>query len=205
MVKDQIEKAELAASLAAAETSPSTATVTPSASVDDEFAGLEDDDTTSTKSSKMAEPTYAPPLYTMGDLKIVSSLYDSVTEWLTEKLAEQDKLPATADPVILGKDLAAKAKALNDAGMDLIMRSMKQPPKSKRSSTKSKSKLKTKKTSGTKTDASEKAQKTIDFGDEGQPMFRAGEDGELPSEEEILEAIRTHNGGIDGERPHDEL
>lgn len=156
------------------------ATATPSASVDD-FAGLEDEDETATSSAPSEAETLTPPTYTTEDLTVPQTLYDSISEWLTEKLAEQEKLPPTADPVILVRDIAAKVKQLQDAQMALVTKSMRRPYQSKKP-TKPKS-TKSKKAKTSKTEAAD-AEKTIDFG--GKPFIQVGTDDEMPSEEEIL-------------------
>ncbi len=206
----------------------STTTATPS-SVDD-FAGLEDEATTTT-SALVQEETLDPPTYTEADLILPQSLYEVVSKWLDEKIAEQDKLGPTDDPVLLSKDLASRAKQLQDVHVELIMKSM-QVPKSKRPPVKPK-KAKTKKTAkkdkSSKTKSGEKPGKTLEFDDEGNPAFRFGEDGELPSEEEFLAFIQKSKAeqeakeadekasagdkpamkdgakGTDEEKPHDEL
>jgi hypoxia up-regulated 1 len=69
------------------------------------------------------------------------------------------------------------------------MKSMQRPYKSKRPTTKPKKKPKktsTKKAKGSKTGSAEKAEQTLDFTDDGMPSFKIGEDGEMPSEEEIM-------------------
>jgi hypoxia up-regulated 1 len=155
-----------------------------------DFEGLEDDEATETTTAPIEEVTLDPPVYVKGDLIKPQEQYDTISKWLEEKLAEQEKLSETADPVLLSKDLIAKAKALTDTHVDLIMKSMKQPYKSKRPTSKLKKpkakKTSTKKKNGSKTGSSEKAEKTLDFTEDGKPSFRVGEDGEMPTEEEIL-------------------
>lgn len=92
--------------------------------------------------------------------------------------------------MLLTKDLTAKAKELTDMHVDLILKAMKQAPKSKRPTTKPKKtkpkKTSTKKVKGSKTDSAEKGEKTLGFTEDGMPSFKIGEDGEMPSEEEIM-------------------
>lgn len=178
-------------SAASAGTTPS-----PSPSVDD-FADLEDEPSTETVSAPPEEETLDPPVYKEADLTKPQALYDSISAWLVIKIAEQEMLEITADPVLLTKDLTAKAKELSDLQVDLIMKSMKQPFKSKRPTTKPKKAAKPKKTKSkssksSKTDSAEKAGKTLDINDEGMPMFKVGEDGELPSEEDIMAFIEKN-------------
>ena len=163
---------------------------TTAAPTSNEFEGLEDEEATETTSAPVEEETLDPPVYQKGDLIKPQASFDSISAWLTEKLAEQEKLSETADPVLLTKDLVAKAKELTDMHVDLIMKSMKQPYKAKRPTTKPKKtkpkKTSTKKVKGSKTDSAEKGEKTLGFTEDGMPSFKIGEDGELPSEEEIM-------------------
>jgi hypoxia up-regulated 1 len=197
--------------------SASTSSPTPSPSkVDDEFEGLVDEESTTTTSAPVEEETPPPLSYSADDIKPLQTLYDEVSAWLTEKLAEQDKLSAAADPALLVKDLEAKAKLLQDARVDLVLKGMKVPRQPKKPTSKAKKTPKTKKSkSAKKTDSAEKAEKTLEFNGEGQPMFKVGEDGQLPSEEEILEFIRKSKAEnaeagegesvADGGKKHDEL
>ncbi|TVY37928.1 Hypoxia up-regulated protein [Lachnellula subtilissima] len=195
-IKDQIANdtkahASFSASKSSA-ASASTTSATPSPSSVDDFADLEDEPSTETVSSPPEEATLAPPVYTEADLAHPQSLYVSISSWLTTKLTEQEALAITADPVLLTKDMAAKAKELQDMQVELVMKGMRQPPKVNRPTTKSKKQSKPKKTKtksksgGKKTDSAEKPEKTLDFDDQGMPMFKVGEDGEMPSEEEIM-------------------
>ncbi|KAA8572266.1 hypothetical protein EYC84_002892 [Monilinia fructicola] len=164
----------------------------------DEFGNLEDEDLAGPPSSTVTaapeEETLAPPVYTEADLVGAQELYDSVSKWLSEVQEQQEKLPATADPVLLNKDLAEKTKQLQDIGVELIMKSMKQPYKSgrksekpKKSNTKSKSKSKSKSKKSKKTDG--KAGKGSEA-EEGEPLYREGTPGDMPSQEQIQEAIK---------------
>jgi hypoxia up-regulated 1 len=120
-------------------------------------------------------------------LIVPQSLYESVSTWLEEKLALQEKLTPTDDPALLVADLEAKAKQLTDVQVDLIMKSMKKPYKSKRP-TKPKSSSKSKKPK--KTASANVAEES--FG--GKPFFNVGPDDEMPSEEEILSWLETQKG-----------
>ncbi|KAF4630820.1 hypothetical protein G7Y89_g7318 [Cudoniella acicularis] len=174
-----------------------TTTAAPSPSVD-EFEGLEDEPPTETTSAPPEEETLDPPVYTEADLIKPQPLCDSIFEWLTFNLAEQEKLDITSDPVLLTKDLEAKTKGLQDLQVELIMKSMKQPSKSKRSTAKTKKASKPKKMKSkstfSKTDVAEKAEKTLDFDvdEQGVLIFKVGRDGKLPSEEEILAFIEKN-------------
>ena len=181
--------AEFSASKSAASANPT------KSATDDEFADLEDD-ATATTTAPPEEETLDPPTYTTEDLVRPQALYDSVTTWLAEKLAEQEKLLQTADPVLLIKDLQAKTKELTDMHVEILMKSMKRPFKSSRKPAKpSKSKSKKNKS---KTDSADKAGASLDFGDGSKPpIFKVGEDGEFNEEELLafLEKQQGYNGG----------
>ncbi|KAF7864390.1 hypothetical protein EAF04_006524 [Stromatinia cepivora] len=215
-VKEQIKnETEAQSSFSASKSSASASPKTTSTVTVDDFADLEDDEIAGSASSTVTAPpeeeTMNPPIYTEADLVGPQELYDSISKWLAELLEQQEKLAATADPVLLIKDLTEKTKQLQDAGVELIMKSMKQPYKSSRKPTPksdkpkkaTKSKSKTKKSKKTGTATAEEADATIDLGfggadgkagggaeGEGTPMFKVGENDEMPSEEQILEAIR---------------
>jgi hypoxia up-regulated 1 len=119
------------------------------------------------------------------DLVLPQTLYDTISKWLEEKLAEQEKLPVTADPVILVKDIATKTKQLQDATVDLLSRSMRKPYKNKKPAPKPKtSSSKKPKATSTK---SAGAEKTLDF--EGKPFVTVNPGDDMPTEEQILEWI----------------
>lgn len=182
-VTGQIENDTKIHSSFSASKSAASANPTKSATVD-EFADLEDD-ATATESAPLEEETLEPPIYTTDDLVLPQSLYDSVTTWLTEQLAEQEKLPPTADPVLLVKDLTAKTKELTDMHVDILMKSMKRPYKTSRKPVKPPKGAKIKKNKS-KTDSADKAEASLEFGDGNKPpIFKVGEDGEF-NEEELL-------------------
>ncbi|KAH7342642.1 Hsp70 protein-domain-containing protein [Rhexocercosporidium sp. MPI-PUGE-AT-0058] len=198
------------------------AKVTPSP-VSDEFADLEDEESSPTTSAPVEEETLDPPIYKMSDLTDLQEIFDTTTSWLAEKLAQQEKLKATDDPILLAKDLTAKAKLLTDSHVELIVKSMKKPYKSSRPTTKKAPKKpkakKTKKSGGSKTESATKGEKTLDFNEKGQPSFKIGEDGKMPTEEEIMDFIKKSQAesaakdAADGtakestadEKTHDEL
>jgi len=186
------------ADFSSSKSAASTAKTTPSPiSTPEEFAGLEDDEPTTTTSAPVEEQTMDPPVYTDADLIVPQSQYDTISVWLSEKLVEQEKLGPTDDPVMLSKDLEAKAKILTDIHVELIMKSMRKPFKSSRSTPKSKPKAKKtskKKSKGSKTDAADPSQ-TLKFDTDSMPAFTMGPDGELPSEEEILAFIEKSKKG----------
>ena len=147
VVKQQREAQVLAESKAASdsEAAKSQTTTAPSTSTDD-FAGLEDE--TARASSSTISPASSLPAstYSENDLNAILQKDETVKKWLDEKMAEQEKLSPTDDPVLLSSELSAKSKELNDVVMSLLTKQMKTPPKPK----KSKSKSKTTKTSSTK-------------------------------------------------------
>ncbi|KUJ21598.1 actin-like ATPase domain-containing protein [Mollisia scopiformis] len=193
IANDTKAHAEFSASKSAA----STAKTTPApSSTPDEFAGLEDDEATTTTTAPVEEATLDPPVYSEADLILPQSQYDTISKWLSEKLSEQEKLGPTDDPVMLSKDLEAKAKTLTDIHVELIMKSMRKPFKSSRPPPKPKSKPKKtsskKKGKGSKTESVDPASMTMNYGQGGKPMFTLGPDGELPSEEEILAFVEQN-------------
>jgi len=143
VIKQQIEAqsaADVATSAAAASASEeaSSQTTEPPSSTDD-FADLDDETATSSTTSTAAAPKPPPPMfsYSEEDLKAVTDAQESVESWLNNKLAEQEKLSATDDPVILSSDMAAKSKELNEMVMNLLTKQMKTPPKPKKPKVKS--------------------------------------------------------------------
>lgn len=206
-IKEQIREAEeFASSMSAAATSSveaaSSVTEAPSHDAGD-FDGLEDEETTTTSTTTAVEDRGpAPPLYTLDDMKELTELYDSIVSWLEEKIADQEKLPETADPVLLVKEITEKTKKLEQAGVDMAMRSVRKFESKfnkKNSSSKKSSKTKTK-TKKTKTTTGS-SQPTIDL--------KFGEDGEMPSAEEIEEMIKKmseeQKSKDEAKTKHDEL
>ncbi|KAK4238829.1 putative heat shock protein family 70 protein [Achaetomium macrosporum] len=187
------KSASSASSTSTTSTETSTTTAPPSSSSGD-FDGLEDDDTasrttTTTAADPMEELTKergpVPPLYTLEDLKESEDLHASISAWLEEKLAAQEKLGATDDPVLLVKDLTEKREKLDKAGMDLAMKAVRNFERRKASGEKDKDKKKgngkkAKKASGTESSA-KPAQTT---------KLKPGEDGKMPSQEEIDEMLK---------------
>ena len=198
VVREQAEKAAAAASISTP-TEPET-TAAPSAN-DDEFAGL--DDEPSTTSTVPPEPKIPNlPTYTPEDLTEITSVYDSTQEWLTKKLAEQEKLAVYQDPVMLATDIDTKAKQLNKVVMDLLQKKMRVPPKPKASTKpKTKSTSKTKKVTSTTSAAKGKATDT-EAKPEDSPVMDSGEGGKMPSMEEVLEEIERQKAK---DKEHDEL
>jgi hypoxia up-regulated 1 len=210
-IKEQIvndTKAHESFSASKLSSSKATPTPTPSTKVDD-FDGLEDEAPTSTDDLPEPEETMNPPTYSSVDIIKPQNLFDEITAWLTAKLAEQEKLIETADPVLLSKDLESRSKLLQEVQVELIMKSMQQPFKSSRPPKKTKKVPKVKKTKAakkSKTKSADGAAKTgeneplFKVGEDGKPIFKVGEDGEMPSEEEILAFIEKakRGDGVEG-------
>ena len=190
LVKQESDKAaEAAASASAASVSleaeaPSTPTST--SVVDDGFADLEDEPSTTPIESAAVTNVPKIPAYTPEDLTELSRVHESVQNWLEEKLAEQDKLSLSDDPVILSSDLAAKSKELNRVVMEVIQKKMQIPPrpkssgKSRTSKTKSAKKSKTSKSATTSSAESVAPVETkVDFEED---TVKLGGDGNVKDE-----------------------
>lgn len=158
MVRQQAEKASEAAASASASSasssSQSQATPQTTSTVDDGFADLEEEP--STTSTKPAPTPKVPemPTYSAEDVADMARTHESIKKWLDEKLAEQEELGPTDDPVILSSDLAAKSKELNKVVMEVLQKKMQVPPKPKSSSKAKKSKTKSTKKSKTTSSSS---------------------------------------------------
>ncbi len=214
-MKSQIKAAEEMSSSIASESS-STTTAEPSSSTSNDFEGLEDEETTSstttTTSSQAPFSTPAMPQYTKEDLDEVVAIYETVNAWFVAKLAEQEALPPTADPILLVEEIHAKSQELTTASMNVIMKAMKIPEReraqwgdygsgggSSSSSKKSKTKTtssKSKKAKATKSKSSKGPKMTeIDLGDgKKKTMFEMNAD---MTEEEIAAALEAQFGAGD--------
>ncbi|KAI1330573.1 actin-like ATPase domain-containing protein [Xylariaceae sp. FL0255] len=217
-IKKAIQEAEeYASSLSSsASVSASTTTGTTETTVGDpnitpapsgEFDGLEDDETTSTSTTTATQKRGpAPPLYSLDDMKDLTTLYESILSWLDEKIAEQEKLPATADPVLLIKDIQEKTKQLEQAGVDMAMRSVKRFESRQKKAKSSSKSSKTKSKKSTKTDT-DNAEATIDL-KAGENYIKLGEDGEFNAEEleKLIEKMQQEQKAKDeAKEKHDEL
>ena len=147
VVQQQREAQVLAESKAASgsDAAESQTTPAPSTSTDD-FADLDDDTASVSSSTISAAPDVPASIYSEEDVNAILLKEKAVQEWLDEKIAEQEALSPTDDPVLFSSELSAKSKELNDVVMSLLTKQMKTPPKPKKSKTKSK----TRKTSSTK-------------------------------------------------------
>lgn len=172
--------ASASASSSIASSSDSTTTA-PASSATGDFDGLEDDASTTTATPdpmKVLEKDLGPvpPLYSLEDLKESEDLYTSISAWLELKVAEQEKLGPTDDPVLTVKDLQEKREKLDKAGMALAMKGVKNFEKTqqkakggKASNGKAKasgSKASSTKKNGKATKASEKPAKETTVSDE---------------------------------------
>lgn len=159
VVKQQREAQVPAESKAASDSdrAKSQTTTAPSTSTDD-FADLDHETATVSSSTTSADQNLPASIYSEEDVNAIVQKEDSVKKWLEEKLAEQEKLLPTDDPVLLSSELSAKSKEINDLVMRLLTKQMKTPPKPK----KSKSRPKATKTSSTK--AIDKDSSTVEFG-----------------------------------------
>ncbi|KAK6439972.1 lumenal Hsp70 protein, partial [Oleoguttula sp. CCFEE 5521] len=227
--------AEAAASASATPAADTDADVEPA---DGDAVAASSSSSSSSTSSASAEPpkptTYS---FTSEDLTLISGVYNDVSTWFTEQSAAQKKLSAHEDPVLLTSDLEAKEARLQDVMQQLVAKKLRfaneyaggqqQSGSSKKSKTSSKSKSakssKTKKgkssstatgKAGSVTPKASKAaesEKGKEKAKKGPTFITMGADGKMPTEEEILKAVRE-NGAEDGEgegesegKGHDEL
>ncbi|GKT87328.1 heat shock protein 70-like protein [Colletotrichum tofieldiae] len=167
-----------------------------------------------------------PPLYKREDVEVVEDLYESTTKWLKEMEKKQDVLAATADPVLLVKDLQAKRDKLDKAGMDLAMKGVKNfEGKTKKANKGAKSK-KTKSTATASTSSTASASsgepkkekstttvpsksstaepeppagRTVELPGGGSYVQFGGGDGDTPSEAEIEEILKKFEQSQQGQ------
>nr|POF03432.1 hypoxia up-regulated protein 1 [Quercus suber] len=201
MVKEQIEKAS--AAQAAASSHTSTASTSSSSAADDA------DDLEETSTDTAAPPKYTDPIsfspYSTADLTAIRDAYESITSWLEEKEAAQKALRADEAPVLLIKDIEAKASTLSSVMSDLIYKrtraekasasassaSASSSSASVRRAKASRSKKSSASTSSPTTTLApdESATPVADSQDEEPPFVTVGGDEEMPSEEELLEMM----------------
>ncbi|KAF4447711.1 hypoxia up-regulated 1 [Fusarium austroafricanum] len=169
-----------------------------------EFDGLEDDDSAAATARKMEqvikEKGPIPPLYTLEDLKEVIDLQKSTQDWLNEIEAKQAKLAATADPVLLIKDLQAKRDKLEKASVAVALKGARKVEEKNREAKKAAKEAK-KKSKGkkSKTASGEPSQETVQLNAEDFMK-----DGEIDKEqlEKILADMKKQN---EKKETHDEL
>lgn len=167
MIKGMLEKAaqdvsSTASSVASSATESISSIVSPSGVGDD----LDDEpyaSSTAVKASETDDAVPKPYEYTQEDLSSVEKIYASVSSWLEEKSAAQEKLSTYDDPAILVADLEAKAKQVGTAVSDVIMKQIKmqKPPKSKKPKT-----SKSKKTKSSTATTGSAASSTVSAKDE---------------------------------------
>jgi len=191
-VKERIKKQaeELSSALLSSSSTTSTA-LTESSTETDEFFEEESTSSTSTTSSEDSQPTPPPSSFAEEDLKVVVDLYREVSHWLEEKLALQEKLTLTDEPVLLVKEIAQRANELSKASMDMIMKGMRAPdmPKMSSSKTSKTKKPKTAKTKKVKTTTSTESSATTSA-DAPRETVDA-EFYEPPTEQQILEELEN--------------
>lgn len=131
-VREQIEKSKIAAT---SSRSSIDAESSAASSTSDDFADLEDATSSiSTTTTSKPSPSPEPPPYTSEDATSLEAVYNSVEQWLSTKMVEQDKISPQENPVLLSADLEAKSKELNQAVMGMLQRQMRKPSKPKSSS-----------------------------------------------------------------------
>ncbi|KFY72162.1 hypothetical protein V499_07688 [Pseudogymnoascus sp. VKM F-103] len=191
LVKEKIvEQADFLSSVALRPTPSETSTESSTtAEPSTETDGTEEDNTTAeaettTESSEAPLPTLPPTSFTQEDLDVLESLHKATSDWFTKKLAEQEALKVTDDPVLLVKEMAKKANEISQAGMEMVMKGMKGPELPKVSSSK------TSKTKKPKTSKTKKSKKTKSTSTEAAEGTGEAKEFDMPTEEEILEAVR---------------
>ncbi|KAF9777577.1 hypothetical protein IL306_004375 [Fusarium sp. DS 682] len=176
-----------------------------------DFDGLEDEDTAAATARKMEqvikEKGPIPPLYTLEDLKEVIDLHKATQDWLNDLEAKQAKLAATADPVLLIKDLKAKRDKLEKASVEVALKGARKVEEKNRQAKKAAKEAK-KKTKKSKTTSGEASQETVQLNAEDFMK-----DGEIDKEqlEKLLNKMKKENEKnekkSEGEKKqtHDEL
>lgn len=192
MVKEQVDKASIAQAAAASYASTS------SVSASDELEDFEGTATDTAAPPKYTDPTSFSP-YSSADLTALSEAYESITSWLEEKETAQKSLQAHEAPVLLVKDIEAKAAKLSSVMSDLIYKKNRAEKAASSSSAKAsssakkakstKSKRASKSTTATSA-ADEAATAEGSAGENVKPRFMTvNGDDEMPTEEEILEMM----------------
>ncbi|KFY38070.1 hypothetical protein V494_04524 [Pseudogymnoascus sp. VKM F-4513 (FW-928)] len=203
LVKERIaEQVEFMSSVSLRPTPSETSTESSTtAEPSTETDGAEEDNTsveaeaeTKTKTSEIPLPTVPPTSFTQEDLDKLETLHKETSDWFSKKLAEQEALKVTDDPVLLVKEMAKKANDLSQAGMEVVMKGMKGPEQPKPAYTKT---SKSKKPKTSKTKKSKKSKSTSTEAAEGTEEAKAYD---MPTEEEILEAVRLKEEKEEKER-----
>ena len=210
----EAREAEKKASSYEAEQSSSSASAAASSTSIVENAEVEDADeaATTTTSTESAAPKYSSPAsfaaYTDLDLADLETVYTSVEKWLKEKLATQASLKPHEEPVLLVKDIEAKAAQLSQVMTDLVYKKMQRSSSSSSSAASSTRKAKATKSKKSKSAKSSSGSSTTSAPDgsatalEDMPnVFTVGAEGGMPSEEEIRRMVEKAREG----RERDEL
>ena len=135
-IADQLASASAASASASATAEPEPAG-TPSPSATDNFADLDDDPAPSPSPTPSPMPEMPPlPSYSADDLGELNSVQETIQTWFDAKLAEQEKLSLSDDPVFLSADLLTRSKELNQVVMKLLQKQMQLPSRPKSSKTK---------------------------------------------------------------------
>ena len=211
--KERIEKEEIASSSSSTYSASSTET-TRSASIDNDFAELEDEATPSTTATARKSDT--PPIFPKESIARIEAMYESIHKWLTVKVKEQEKRKINQDPAIYISEIDDKLNELSKFLMDELQLSFPESSsssKAKPKSSKTKTKAKSKKSKTTSIPRPEKSPKTKsaekatpiqmgDFGDLGEddiPVINLGDDGQIEYTKERASGGETPTAG------HDEL
>ena len=148
LISQNLEAASIAEELASASAASASAssssaaadpepTGEPSPSATDDFAELDDDPLPPPPPTPSPTPEMPPlPQYSAEDLNSLTSARDTIQAWFDGKLAEQEKLSSTDEPVLLSADLSSKSRELNEVVMKLLQKQMNIPSRPKSSKSK---------------------------------------------------------------------
>ncbi|EGU77261.1 hypoxia up-regulated 1 [Fusarium oxysporum f. sp. conglutinans race 2 54008] len=185
------KSASESASASSSVESPSTEAAQEKATGD--FDGLEDEDPAVAEARKMEqvirEKGPIPPLYTLEDLKEVIDLHKATLDWLNNLEAKQSKLAATADPVLLIKDLKTKRDKLEKVSVEAALKGARKVEEKNRQAKKAAKEAK-KKSKKSKTTSGEASQETVQLNAEDFMK-----DGEIDKEqlEKLLNDMKKEN------------
>ncbi|KKA27538.1 hypothetical protein TD95_005264 [Thielaviopsis punctulata] len=122
-IRSDIEKYEEWHASASASSSGSSTAEAPSETND--FDGLEDEAEPSKKPSMddvLKERGPVPPMYEVGDLSALDAISSEAREWLDSLLPQQEPLGPTDDAVLKTADIKRYIKKLEQAGVELTMK-----------------------------------------------------------------------------------
>ncbi|KAK3951907.1 Hsp70 protein-domain-containing protein [Pseudoneurospora amorphoporcata] len=190
--------ASASASSSIASSSSSSATA-PASSVTGDFDDLEDEDPMKVLEKDLGP---VPPLYSLEDLKESEDLYTSISTWLELKVAEQEKLGPTDDPVLTVKDLLERREKLDKAGMALAMKGVKNFEKTQAKAKASGSKASGGKKNGkaTKAGGEKPAKETTVSDEEMEEMLR-----KVMADEKAKEEAKAQKESKEEPIKHEEL